>query len=267
MKKIIAVGLITSVAVVSMSIGAFAATNLEEIRAYVNKGLNISLNGKLWTAIDEEGKILYPITYNGSTYLPARAVGEAFGVKVGWDDVTQTMSLARSDAATKAAPQETNIKTDSNTAKTSRTNPGKMGSAFNYDVDSLLDSYKGTISIDAVIRGEEAWKKVYTDNKFNSKPKDGYEYLLAKVSIKVDENKKEGAKIDISSVNFTLVSSEGRDYEQVIASLEPGIRTSLYSGASHSGWVAFQVKKDDASPVITFGRKYDGTGGVWFSTK
>ena len=39
---------------------------------------------------------------DGSTYLPVRAVSEALGIDVGWDDGTSTVAL--SNAAAAAAP-------------------------------------------------------------------------------------------------------------------------------------------------------------------
>jgi hypothetical protein len=76
-----------------ISIGAFAASNLEQITAYINHDLKLSLKGQSWQPMDEDGSALSPITYNGSTYLPARAIGEAFGVQIGWDEATQTVLL------------------------------------------------------------------------------------------------------------------------------------------------------------------------------
>lgn len=93
MKKIIVIPLVAAVSALSMSIGAIAASNLEEVKAYLNKGISIELYGKDWTPKDEDGSTLHPITYNGNTYLPVRAVGESVGVKVGWNGNTQTIYL------------------------------------------------------------------------------------------------------------------------------------------------------------------------------
>jgi hypothetical protein len=256
LKKSLKVGLITAVAAVSMSVGAVADTALEEIKAYLNKGVSIELKGNAWTPKDEDGNVLHPITYNGSTYLPVRAVGEAVGLKVGWNAETQTVVLGEGQPAAPASGQS------------SRSNPAKIGTKVNVTADGFIDNYKATISVDETLRGDDAWKKVSAANPFNSKPKDGYEYLLAKISVKMDSVGKEGAKVDISRVNFTLVSGEGKDYETLIGVvIDPDIRTSLYEGASHTGWAVYQVKTDDLKPVITFGREYDGSGGAWFSTK
>lgn len=96
MKKIAFAGMITAVSFVSMSIGAVAASNLEEIQAYLNKGVSITLHGEKWTPKDSDGSTLYPITYNGSTYLPVRAVAEAAGLPVEWKGDTQTVALGES---------------------------------------------------------------------------------------------------------------------------------------------------------------------------
>jgi hypothetical protein len=89
--------LITLTAVIALffgiSIGAYAATNLEQITAYINHDLHLSLKGEAWQPLDEDGSALPPIAYNGSTYLPARAIGEAFGIQIGWDADTQTVLL------------------------------------------------------------------------------------------------------------------------------------------------------------------------------
>lgn len=252
-RKLMLTGLIAAVSAFSMSIGAIAATNLEEISAYLNKGITIKLKGQTWTPKDSDGNTLHPITYNGSTYLPVRAVGEAFGVKIGWNDETQTVFLGED-----IARQPTS---------NSRTNPATIGSEQSFSVNDILDKYSGTITIKEVIRGDEANKKVAETNMFNEAPKDGYEYMLVKAAIKITKNEKADAAVDIHPFQFTLVSSEGKDYEYpMVVEPEPSIRTKLYAGASHEGWIVFQVKKDDINPLITFARNYDGSGGVWFKT-
>jgi hypothetical protein len=239
-----------------MSVGAVADTALEEIKAYLNIGVSIELKGNAWTPKDEDGNVLHPITYNGSTYLPVRAVGEAVGLKVDWNAETQTVVLGEGQPAAPASGQS------------SRSNPAKIGAKINYSADGVFDNYKIVLSVDETIRGEEAWKKISEANRFNSKPKDGNEYVMAKISVKVDAIGKEGAKLDISPIDFTMVSSEGKDYNSVLGvAFDPDIRSSLYAGASHTGWAVFEISKDDPNPVIAYGRKYDGSGGVWFSTK
>ncbi|NOU95652.1 DUF4352 domain-containing protein [Paenibacillus sp. LMG 31456] len=242
----------------SMSIGAFAATNLEEISAYLNKGLGLKLNGKAWQPKDEDGKATFPITYNGSTYLPARAVAEALGTKIGYDAESNTVLIGENGETIPS----------SSTPGKLRNNPAKLGQKTEFAVSDILNEYSGTLSVDQMIRGEEAWKMIASANKFNEAPKEGYEYILAKISIIITNSKSKDKQIDVSPIDFVAVSSDGKDYNRAgIVEPAPTIRSKLYEGASNTGWAAFLVKKDDQNPVITYGRKYDGSGGAWFTIK
>ena len=42
---------------------------------------------------DAKGNRVYPITYEGSTYLPVRAVAGLAGYEVNWDQATRTVDL------------------------------------------------------------------------------------------------------------------------------------------------------------------------------
>ena len=92
MKKKVFSVVMAVVTLFSMTMSAVAASQMTEIRAYLNHGIKIVLNGQPWQPAQT------PITYQGSTYLPLRAVGEAVGAQVGWDGATQTVSLTTSGA-------------------------------------------------------------------------------------------------------------------------------------------------------------------------
>jgi hypothetical protein len=79
--------------VTSASVGAFAASNLQAIKANLNLGLKFKVDGKEWVPTDQNGKTVYAITYNGTTYLPIRSAGNALGVEVGWDGKNNTVWL------------------------------------------------------------------------------------------------------------------------------------------------------------------------------
>jgi len=199
---------------------------------------------------------------NGSTYVPLRAVSQMLGAKVDFDPATSTIKI---NMPTSTTTQPT---TPATSDTGNRKNPAALGTELSFTVKNTLDSYKGKISIEQVIRGEEALMQVQDANMFNDAPDEGYEYMLAKINIAITDNANDDKVVDISQADFTLVSSSGKDYNRKsVVAPEPSIDASLYKGASNNGWAVFQVKKDDANPVITFGRKYDGTGGVWFKTK
>jgi len=67
------------------TISSHAASVLEEIKAYLNHEVTFVLNGAKWQPTDANGKNVDPITYNGTTYVPLRAVSQALGVPVEYD--------------------------------------------------------------------------------------------------------------------------------------------------------------------------------------
>lgn len=85
----------TVTAVVSFTAGAAAAGGLQEIKAYLNSGITLKLDGEAQVLTDASGVRTYPITYNGTTYLPVRSIGNLLGVDVGWDQATQSVLLGK----------------------------------------------------------------------------------------------------------------------------------------------------------------------------
>lgn len=55
--------------------------------------VKIVLDGVILEPKDVNGNAVYPFIENGTTYLPVRAVGEAFGKDVQWDGDSRTVSL------------------------------------------------------------------------------------------------------------------------------------------------------------------------------
>ena len=100
MKKSRVILLLVITALFSLSTGAFAASNLTEIKAYLNKGIKFRLDGKPWRPLDDNGKEVLPITYNGTTYLPLRVIANAFEIPITWEGTTQTVGLRESDNLT-----------------------------------------------------------------------------------------------------------------------------------------------------------------------
>ncbi|AFH63119.1 stalk domain-containing protein [Paenibacillus caseinilyticus] len=71
--------------------GVYAGANLEEIKAYLNNDIKVKVNGQTVQLLDEQGSVVTPITYDGSTYLPARAIASALNVAVDYDAATNSV--------------------------------------------------------------------------------------------------------------------------------------------------------------------------------
>ena len=56
-------------------------------------GISIVVDGQTITPKDANGNVVEPFTYNDTTYLPVRAVGQALGKPVEWDGTTKTVYI------------------------------------------------------------------------------------------------------------------------------------------------------------------------------
>lgn len=66
------------------------AAGLVDKTINVSSGLNIVVNGENFIPRDVQGKELETFVYNGSTYIPLRAVSQALGYPVDYDPATLT---------------------------------------------------------------------------------------------------------------------------------------------------------------------------------
>lgn len=147
----------------------------------------------------------------------------------------------------------------------SRSSPAPARMALVIEFDDFMDTYEARITLLETVRGGEAWDRIKAANMFNAPPSEGFEYVLAKVRFEYLASPAEDKAYAVSPVQFTAVSTDGKDYDMSWAvEPEPALNAQLYEGASHEGWAAFLVAAGDTTPLMTFGRNYDGTGGIWF---
>lgn len=91
MKKIISTTII-----LSLLLSLFTATVSanETVNVLINKSINFEVCDEEFIPYDFSiNSIVYPITYNDRTYIPARFLAEAIGLNVSWDGATQTVGF------------------------------------------------------------------------------------------------------------------------------------------------------------------------------
>lgn len=81
-----------------LSNGAAIAKSGTEMLEAVYSNIKIIIDGTEIVPKDANGNAVEPFIYNGTTYLPVRAVGEALGKAVEWDGKTNTVYLTTPEA-------------------------------------------------------------------------------------------------------------------------------------------------------------------------
>ncbi len=70
----------------------------------VDGDIHITINGVPFIALDASGQRVPVFIYNGTTYVPLRAVSEAAGMIVGYDEATNTAALETQEFVAAADP-------------------------------------------------------------------------------------------------------------------------------------------------------------------
>ena len=73
--------------------GVFAAGKLQKRKITVYSGVDIYVDDARLDARDANGNPVEVFIYNGTTYLPVRAVGEAVGKAVQWEAKTSSVYI------------------------------------------------------------------------------------------------------------------------------------------------------------------------------
>lgn len=82
----------------SFSIGVMASNGVKNITATLKPDVTVIIDGVKQDFIDANGNRVYPIIYNGTTYLPLRSVAQAVNKSVDWNGTTQTVTLGEKNA-------------------------------------------------------------------------------------------------------------------------------------------------------------------------
>lgn len=100
MKRLVVYLVIVTVLFANSAIGVFAemqskAPAQKKIMVYLKPDVTIELNGTKLLFKDVNRNIVYPINYNGSTYLPIRATSELMKQPIEWDGPSKTIFIGK----------------------------------------------------------------------------------------------------------------------------------------------------------------------------
>jgi hypothetical protein len=224
---------------------SFAFINVEAILNVTQVTYKVFIKG---TELKTDLPIL---NYEGRTYLPLRAVGEALGVSVNWDGTKRAVQIGE---------------TTSDLISYGEFNPAPLNTLQKIIVDDSYNKISAEMKITEINRGPKAFEILKEENINTQDVSDGaaIEYLIAKVYFKI--NKVEEGSYKNQQFYLDLFFSGEGNYNQPKI-LEPR-SSDLYAGTTFEDYFVFIVNQSDKKPKLAFGRKALGVSGIsdaiWF---
>ena len=86
--------LVSAVLLLGLLVVPAGAAGAKNVTATLSPQMIIVVDGAVQTFYNVQGAEVHPVAYNGTTYLPVRAIGELMGKNVNWDQSTLTVTLA-----------------------------------------------------------------------------------------------------------------------------------------------------------------------------
>lgn len=81
--------------ILSAAVQAFALGTPKLVSAYLKPDVTVKVGGQAKSFYDVNGRPVYPIIYQGTTYLPVRAVSELMGEPIEWENGNKTIYIGR----------------------------------------------------------------------------------------------------------------------------------------------------------------------------
>ncbi|MDL0436223.1 MULTISPECIES: hypothetical protein [unclassified Niallia] len=137
-----------------------------------------------------------------------------------------------------------------------RSNPVKLNEVATIETSTYDDesnSYNTTIdlSVEKVIRGEEAQSQLKKMNEFNEDAPEGYEWVLVDAKVKVADSETEDYPFSIDGIMyFDFVSESGDIYSgDIVGTTEPDFSFEMYKGNEKQGYIAGLVKTGEKATL------------------
>lgn len=88
-------GFVIGVVLTALIFGSIYAQPITKQIQVLYNDIKIAVDGVIIAPKDAKGNIVQPFSFNGTTYLPVRAIGDALGKEITWDGDTKTIYLGK----------------------------------------------------------------------------------------------------------------------------------------------------------------------------
>jgi len=206
LKKQLKTIILSSLVTLCTSVAVFGSSLTTEIKAILSKEVNVKYQGEIQVMKDGAGNVVYPIMYNGTTYLPIRAVSNMLDIPVNWDASTKTVILGTEKLEPKSVlkfESKTSEYSSKVTDKVSLTVEGELGASttFNDGISFRVWNGFASASIDRAYQAKIGGK--YSKLSFVAYvPEDGNSYFMRVYNV---DTKEQIACIEVKSGEFKQV--------------------------------------------------------------
>ena len=152
-------GMLTMLLIVCLT-GTALATTGKVTKELEYRNISVSLDGKKLDLRDAKGNAVEPCMFEGTNYLPVRALAESLGLNVAWDGATNTVVLTSDTTAEPPASGEQihDLLFSINGIRGYYENVVKTDSGYevNFSIDNGSDFYIGMRHRDLSTAGKRA---------------------------------------------------------------------------------------------------------------
>ncbi|WP_456273113.1 hypothetical protein [Bacillus sp. AK031] len=168
---------------------------------------------------------------------------------VGTEDTEETVQDETSEEGQEEAEETDQSNEPEGSEVGTRSNPVPMNEVATIETvttDDSMNEYETTIelSVNEVIRGQEAYQMLTEMNEYNEEAPEGYEWMLVNAKVKVLDSETEDYPFMIDGImNFEFVSESGDVYSgDIVGTTTPEFSFQMYNGSEKEGYLAGLVK-------------------------
>ena len=216
---------------------------VRSVSAVLSSDITVLVDGVRQNFTDASGNAMLPLVYNGSIYLPLRAVAHLMGKTVGWDNDTSTVTLTSGFVVTDADSFDTTASTGSSSGGGTQTSSGTLISAEMAKNRALAHAGLSSSQV-SFVRASLEWddgRRVYDVEFYTSDYKE-YDY-------EIDAYTGAVLSYDFDAEYYRPSTGSGSSDSYIGQDRAKSIALSYVSGASDANIRYARLDRDDGRTI------------------
>ena len=217
----------------------------QDIKMDIEPGITIVIDGTARTFYNANGQKVDPALYNGSIYLPIRAIGEIMGKTVSWDGATQTVLLSGNTTGGGVTDFDTNNPSGNTGGNTGNTGTTTGSITLEQAKQIALDHVGKTASQVTFVKAKSDWENGKTVYEIEFIYRSGTSYLEYDYEIDASTGKILSYDYDAEGYAPSTGGNSGSQTVTVTEARAKEIALNKVPGASTANIYEFKLDFDD----------------------